>query len=248
MLWGGKVLTVRLGSAIAQLSYLPQTLRLVWSASRYWTLAWIVLLVIQGLLPVATVYLTRLGVNSLVAVAGTGSSWESIQPILIPVVLMAGVLLLTEFLQSAIEWSRTAQSELVQDHISALVHEKSVAVDLAFYESSGYYDHLERARSDASSRSIGLVESSGSLLQNSTTLIGMIAILLPYGAWLPTVLLVSTLPAFYLVLRLNRRYHKWWQQKTTNRRWLQYYEMLITHSAVAAELRLFNLGSHFQSA
>lgn len=240
--------TNRLRSAVAQLSYLQQTFHLVWSAARTWTLAWFILLVIQGLLPVVTVYLTRLLVNRLVAVVGIGSSWDSIQPILVPGVLMAGVLLLTEFLRSGSEWIRTAQSELVQDHISALIHKKSVAVDLAFYESSEYYDRLNRARSDASSRSLSLLENSGSLLQNSITLLAMAAVLIPYGAWIPFVLLISTLPAFYVVLRLNRRQHWWWQQTTTDRRWLQYYEMLLTHSAIAAELRLFNLGPHFRSA
>ena len=211
-------------------------------------LAWIVLLVAQGLLPVATVYLTRLLVNRLVAVAGKGMAWDSIQLILIPAALMTGVLLLTELLRSAIEWVRTAQSELVQDHISTLVHEKSVAVDLAFYESSEYYDHLNRARSDASGRSLALLENTGSLLQNSITLLAMAGILLPYGVWLPAFLLFSTLPAFYVILRLNRHHHRWWQRTTTDRRWLQYYELLLTNSAVAAELRLFNLGSYFQSA
>ncbi|HEY9667300.1 MAG TPA: ABC transporter ATP-binding protein [Coleofasciculaceae cyanobacterium] len=231
-----------------QLSYLPQTLRLVWAAAHHWTLAWIILLVVQGLLPVATVYLTRLLVNSLVAVSGQGMTWESVQLILVPAVFMASVLLLTEFLRSAIEWVRTAQSELVQDYISALVHEKSVAVDIAFYESSEYYDHLNRARSDASSRSLALLENSGSLLQNSITFVAMAAILLAYGIWLPAFLLLSTLPAFYIVLRLNRRHHQWWQRTTTDRRWLQYYDLLLTNDAVAAEIRLFNLGSYFQSA
>lgn len=239
--WRGK-----LHNAVSQLSYLPQTFRLVWVAAQYWTLAWVVLLVVQGLLPVGTVYLTRFLVNSLVAVAGTGSSWKNIQPLLMPAALMAGVLLLSEFLRSASEWIRTAQSELVQEHISGLIHEKSIAVDLAFYESSGYYDHLERARSDASSRSLALLENTGSLLQNSITLIAMAAVLIPFGAWLPFVLLFGTLPAFFVVLRLNRRYHRWWQQTTTDRRWLQYYEMLLTHSAAASELRLFNLGPHFR--
>lgn len=211
-------------------------------------LAWIVLLVVQGLLPVATVYLTRLLVDRIVAVAGKGMTGESIQFILVPAILMAGVLLLAEFLLSAIGWVRTAQSELVQDYITTLVHEKSVAVDIAFYESPDYHDHLNRARSDASSRSLALLENSGSLLQNSITLLAMTAILLPYGVWLPAFLLLSTLPAFYIVLRLNRRHHQWWQRTTTDRRWLQYYELLLTNDAVAAELRLFNLGSYFQSA
>ena len=238
----------RVNQVRTQLYYWPRTFGLVWSASQNWTIAWVVLLVVQGLLPVATVYLTRLLVNSLVAVIGAGISWKSIQTMLLPVALMAGVLLITEVLRSLIEWVRTAQSELVQDHISNLVHEKSVAVDLTFYESSEYYDHLNRARSDASGRSLALLENSGSLLQNSITLLAMAAILLPYGVWLPAFLLFSTLPAFYVMLRLNRHHHQWWQRTTTDRRWLQYYEVLLTNSAVAAELRLFNLGSYFQLA
>jgi ATP-binding cassette subfamily B protein len=238
----------RLKGYVTQLSYLPQTGRLVWAAAHNWMLVWIGLLVMQGLLPVATVYLTRLLVDRIVAVAGQGINWESIQFILVPATLMAGVLLLTECLGTSIGWVRTAQSELVQDYISALVHEKSITIDLAFYESSDYHDHLNRARSDASGRSLALLENSGSLLQNSITLLAMAAILLPYGIWLPALLLLSTLPAFYIVLRLNRRHHQWWQETTTDRRWVQYYELLLTNDSVAAELRLFNLGSYFQSA
>ncbi|MBW4641174.1 MAG: ABC transporter ATP-binding protein/permease [Gloeocapsa sp. UFS-A4-WI-NPMV-4B04] len=241
-------LKTKLRRTIAQLSYLPQTFRLVWDAAHNWTLAWVILLVVQGLLPVATVYLTRYLVNSLVAIVGKGKSWDNLQPILIPAALMAGVLLLTELLRSAITWVRTAQSELVQDKISGLIQEKSAAVDLAFYESSEYYDHLNRARSDASSRSLSLLENSGSLLQNSITLLAMAGVLIPYGVWIPFVLLISTLPAFYVVLRLNRHHHKWWQETTPERRWLQYYEMLLTQGVAAAEVRLFNLGPHFQAA
>jgi len=49
------------------------------------------------------------------------------------------------------------------------------------------------------------------------------------------------------VLHSNRDYHQWWQQTTADRRWTQYYDMMLTHSAVAAELRLFDL-SYFQSS
>ncbi|MDF5716552.1 MAG: ABC transporter ATP-binding protein [Rhizonema sp. NSF051] len=241
-------MVIKLNSTISQLSYLPQTFRLVWAASRSWTLGWMVLLVVQGVLPTATVYLTRWVVNSLVASVGAGISENSIQKVVIPVGLMAGVLLLNEVLGSASEWIRTAQSELVQDHISRLVHSQSMAIDLGCYESSQYHDHLNRARSGAGERSLALLENTGSLLQNSITLLTMAAVLLPYGIWLPFFLLFSALPAFYVVLCLNKRYYRWWQQTTIDRRWLEYYEILLTESTVASEMRLFNLGSYFQSA
>lgn len=210
-------------------------------------MAWIILLTVQGILPATTVYLTRLVVDSLVAAMKAGADWD-LQIILVPIALMAGVLLLTELLQGILNWIRTVQAELMQDYMSALIHEKAVAADLAFYESSDYHDKLEQARSDASIRSLALLENSGSLLQNSITLLAMAAVLIPYGAWLPLALFVSMLPALAVVLRSNRDYHQWWQQTTVDRRWTQYYDMMLTHSAVAAELRLFDLGSYFQSS
>ncbi|BAZ11059.1 ABC transporter-related protein [Calothrix sp. NIES-4071] len=237
-----------LGRAIARISYLPKTLDLVWTASKGWTIVWAILLVIQGLTPVAMVYLTRAAVDGLVAVMGAGVTWQSAQPIIIPAAAMACVLLVGGSLQTVMEWVRTAQSEFVHDHITTLIHQKSVAVDYAFYESSEYYDRLNRARSDASGQSLSLLENLGNGLQNSITLLSMAAILLPYGAWLAVVILISALPSLYIMLNLNRYYHRWWEQSTTERRRVEYYDVLLTNSNTAAELRLFNLGQEFQSA
>ncbi|BAZ11069.1 ABC transporter-related protein [Calothrix sp. NIES-4071] len=231
-----------------QLSYLSQTFNLIWAASRNWTLAWMILIVFQGVLPAASVYLTRLVVDSIVRVVGKGISWQSTQAILIPVGLMAGVLLLTEFLQGASEWIKTAQSELVQDYISGLVHKQSIAIDFGCYESSEYNDRLERARDGAGSRSLALLENTGTVLQSSITLFAVAAILIPYGFWLPILLVVSAFPAFYVAFNLNLHQFQWSQRTTTDRRRLQYYELLLTSSWAAKELRLFNFGSYFQSA
>ncbi len=237
----------RLRQVIVQLSYLPRTLRLIWSAAPGWTLAWISLLIVQGLIPVVLVSLTRLLVDGVVAIRDTAGSLEKAGPVLFLAVLMATVVLLAEFLQGTSEWIRTAQSELIQEHISALIQRKSLAVDLAFYESPDFYDHLYRALSDANSRPQSLLESSGSLLQNSITLVAMALVLAPYGVWLPVALLMSTLPALYIVLRYNWQSHQWWEKTTTDRRRTVYYNLMLTTPEGAAEVRQFDLGGHFQS-
>ena len=158
------------------------------------------------------------------------------------------MVLLQEIARAISGWIRTSQAELIRDHLTGLVHEKSVAVDVAFYESSEYHDQLERARNDLSSRPLTLLESFGSLVQNLITLLAMGGLLIPYGIWLPALLVLSTVPGFYVVMHFNRRYHRWWEQTTADRRRAQYYDMMLTHSGVAAELRLFDLGPHFKSA
>jgi ATP-binding cassette subfamily B protein len=230
-----------------KVSNVVRTFRLVWSASRGWTLLWIALLVVQGVLPVATVQLTRLLVNTLTSSMGAGGSWTSFAPVVALAGLMAAVLLLTESLQICAEWVRNNQSELIQDRLSQLVHEKSMSADMGFFEMSAFYDHLHRARTDAANRPLALLESSGSMLQNGITLVAMAGVLLPYGIWLPPALVLSTLPALLVVLRSSRRYHAWWNSTTLLRRRIQYFEVLLTEPFHAGELRLFKLGTHFRS-
>jgi ATP-binding cassette subfamily B protein len=160
---------------------------------------------------------------------------------------MAGVVGLKELVQAVSGWVRTAQAELVRDHLSAMIHQKSIEIDLAYYESPEYHDQLERARTELSSRPLALLESLGGLLQASISLLAMAMLLIPYGAWLPFALFLSTVPAFYVVVHFSRRYHSWWEQTTADRRRAQYYDMMLTHSTMAAELRLFGLGPHFKS-
>jgi ATP-binding cassette, subfamily B, bacterial len=243
MFSSAKILSSKLRKALAQLPYLPRALKLVWAVARRWTTAWIALLIMQGLLPAATVYLTKLVVDGVVVALRNGNS----RPVLWPLLLLGVVLLLMEVVRNAINWVRTVQAELLQDHITSLIHEKSVSVDLAFYELSDYYDHLHRARAEARYRPVALLGNLGALLQNSITLVAMGAILIPLGPWLALALLLSTLPAFYVVVHYALAEYQWRQRTTADDRRAWYYDLVMTTAEAAAEIRLFGLGQHFQS-
>ena len=241
------LLSSKLRKALAQLPYLPRALWLVWEVARPWTSAWIVLLIVQGLLPAATVYLTKLVVDGVVVSVRVGGSWPEMRRVLLTLLLLGGVLLAMEVVRNVINWVRAVQAELLQDHITALIHEKSVTADLAFYELADYYDHLHRARVEARYRPVALLGNLGALLQNSITLIAMGAILIPLGPWLALALLLSTLPAFYVVLHYALAEYQWRQRTTADDRRAWYYDWIMTTAEAAAEIRLFGLGRHFQS-
>jgi ATP-binding cassette subfamily B protein len=240
-----KLLKTKLGEARQQLPYLPRALGLVREAAGRWTLLWLALLIIQGLLPAAIVTLTRYLVDSLVVIIGGGASAENIRPAVLLVILLALILLLTEILTGLSRWARTVQSELVTDYLSKLTHRKAISLDLNFYESADYYDMLHRARVDASHRPVALLENLGSLIQNGITLAAMAVVLLQFGLWIPLVLVGSTLPAFYVVFDYAVRQHRWRMQTTADQRMLAYYDWLLTRRETAAELRLFGLGDYF---
>lgn len=240
-------LRTKLQLGLFQLPFLTRVLGLVWNAAQRWTLAWLILLVVQGLLPAVTVYLTRTLVNQLVAVLQVDDVANAFWSLLPLVAIMAAAVLLGELLGYAADFVRTVQAELVRDHISGLIHKKSVEVDLAFYDMPDYYDSLYRAQYHALDRPLTLLEHLGGVLQNGITLAAMVAVLLPFGVWLPLALLVSSLPAFYILITHRLRWHQWRLKNTESERRTWYYNWLMTDNEVAAEVRIFSLGDHFHS-
>ena len=243
------VLSTKLAVLARQLRHLPRALRLVVAAAGVWAWVWLALLLVQGLIPVAIVYLTRDLVNSLAQAVRSGvDDLPSFAPTLWLAAAMGGLVLLGELLRGATAWVKTIQAKQVEDHVSALIHEKSTSVDLAFYESAEFHDHLHRARDEATYRPVALLENAGSLVQNSITLVAMALVLIPYGWWMSAALVVSTVPAFLVVLRFAVRQHQWRMRVTEDERRSHYYSWMMTASETAAELRLFGLSSYFQQA
>jgi ATP-binding cassette subfamily B protein len=242
------LLSRKLAAALAQSRHLPRGLALIWRAAPRWTAAWAALLAVQGLLPLATVCLTRTLVDGLVAAGRANGSWPVIRPALTAAALLAAVTLLSEALRAAAGLIRAYQTELVQDHITGLVHRKSVEADLAFYDAPEFFDHLHRARVEASYRPAALIDTLGSLVENGITLAAMFGVLLSFGFWVPAMLAVGTLPALAVVLRYALKQHEYRLRTTPQERLTWYYDWLLTARETAAEIRLFGIGRHFCDA
>lgn len=231
----------------AQLPYLPQALALAYRAAGGLTLLWLFLLMLQGLLPVALVYLTKVLVDGVATVIAAGAGSRTLTVVVVPALAFGGVLIATEVLAGAARWLRTAQAEKVQDHVHELIHTQAMRLDVSYYDDPGYYDQLHRARVDALSRPAALIENVGALTQSFITLVAMAGVLLTFGLAIPLVLALSTIPALLVVLRHTLRFHRWRVENTLIIRKTQYYDMMLTSRDAAAEMRLFNLGAHFRT-
>ncbi len=230
----------------SQLPYLPQAFSLVYSAAGGLTLAWLTLLLIQGLMPTATVFLSKILVDGMARTVSAGKGWQEMIQLWPAAAAMAVILISTEILQGIGGWVKTAQSEQIQDFIHQRIHDKAMGLDMSFYDNPGFYDQLHRARVDAISRPSALLENAGSLLQNFITLIAMAGVLMTFGFWIPLLLILSTLPALAVVLRHTIRFHRWRMASTQTTRKTHYYDMMISARESVAEMRLFQLGPHFR--
>lgn len=230
----------------SRLSYVRRIGAIVWVAAGLWNIAWLGLLIVQGVIPAALVYMTKWLVDTLTVSLGGGASWETGREILVPAAVMGGLLLAQRTLSGFAEWVGVVQSERVQDHIKRIIHDKAITTDYAYFEMAEHLDLLDQANRQAVSNTLSIQRTLGGLLSSVVTLISVAVLLMQYAWWLPLVLLVGTLPGFIVLVRHNRKYHAWWKRATQEHRWASYYDIMLTVPSAAAEVRLYRFGEFFR--
>jgi len=227
--------------------HLGPALRLVWESAPGWTMTSTLLVVVQGMLPLASLYLMKLMVDAVAAGLTTPGPDKGIafEQVAIYIALMGAVALATAGIASVAKLASEGQSLAVTDHISAILHKKSVAVDLAYYESARYHDTLHRAQREGALRPLRLVNSLAQLGQNGLSLTVMAGLLLSLHWGVAAVLLIAAIPDALVRLRYAGKLFRWQRQTTSTERQAHYYDRMLTGNTHAQEVRLFNLGPLF---
>jgi len=219
---------------------------LVWRSSPRWTLVNLFLVLIQGLLPLVALYLMKRLVDVVTAGVSAADKSAAVQQVIYWILLAAVVAVVTAFSRSISELASEAQSYLVTDHVSDLIHAQSIQIDLEYYESSSHYDTLHRAQQEATYRPTRIVNGLVQIGQNGISLLGVIGLLLAFNPYLAFVLFAAALPTVLVRIFYTRRLYRFEQEQTKQERKAWYYHWIMTNSGYAKEVRLFDLGSMFK--
>ena len=232
-------------SKIKQSLRLLPALRLVWQSSPRLTIARIVLLTFQGILPVISIYLTKLIIDNVAANLTNTDKAIAFQQVLFLIALAGGVTLLNTLCTSLTELVTTAHSQRVTDYMQGIINAKSIAADLEYYENPRYYDTLQRAQQEAPYRPPQILNRLALLGQNAVSLIAMISLLLSLHWSITGVLFVGALPAMVVRLKYSRVIYNWQRKWTPPQRQAMYLGWMLTSDQFAKEIRLFDLGDYF---
>ena len=226
---------------------LGRALRLVGRAAPGWTLANLALVLVQGALPLAALYVMKRILDAVAAAVGTPGRPELAQTVWLWI-LVAGVVALVIALTRLLgEYATEAHALQVTDSVAGILHAQSIAVDLAYYEDPAYYDTLHRAQGEAPYRPARIVGGLVQIAQNGLALAGIAAWLVSFNWALAAVLFLAVLPGAFARLVYSRRLYGLQQAQTEQERRSWYYHTVLTEVLHAKELRIFNLGALFQA-
>lgn len=226
---------------------LRRALQFVLQAAPGWTVAQVCLIVIQGLLPLGMLYLTKLVIDTLAEGLNVADKTLVADQMVILLILAAGVMLLTFICSAIADLVNTALSDRVTDHMQGILLNKSIDIDLEYYETPRYHDTLQRAQREAPYRPRQILTHLTQTGQNLISLIAMLGLLLSLHWGIIGVLLVAAIPMMLVRTRHTRVMYHWQRRRTPMERQAWYRGSLLTGEQSAKEIRLFNLGDHFLS-
>ena len=224
---------------------LLSTLRLVWQSSPGWSIARTVLVLIQGILPLLSIYLTKHIIDRVtdnVTTVDPSAEFGRVLPLLI---VAAGVMITMSLCTALTELVNTAHAQKVTDYMQGLIHRKSVEADLEYYETPRYYDALQRAQKEAPYRPPLILNRLSQVGQNGISLIAMMGLLLSLHRGIVGILIAAAIPAVLVRLKYAQVNYRWQRRRTQMERQSMYLGWLLTGDQFAKEIRLFNLGSLF---
>ena len=168
--------------------YLRRAIALVWRSAHGWTLASIALVIVQGILPLVSLYLMKLIVDA-VTIGATARvvAFESVAWL---IAALGAATVIGAAAQSLATLVGEAQSQNVTDYVQNVIHAQSVKMDLAYYENAAYYDTLHRAQQEAPYRPTRLVNGMVLVAQSGLTL-ATLAVLLISLHWIIALVLVA---------------------------------------------------------
>lgn len=223
---------------------LRQGLTLLWQSGPGWTGLQLALLIVQGVVPVLALYLTKAIVDAVTAALAGGPRDPSRIALLVG--LAGGVAILGAALRALSGLVAEMQSIRLGDRVQDVLHQRSVELDLQYYESSEYHDTLHRAQLEAPHRPARIVGDLAQVGLGTVSLVGVMGLLISFHWLLLVVLLAAALPGMVVKARFADRLYQWTHRGSPAQRLMRYLNSLLTTVEFAKEIRLFGLGGVFR--
>ena len=225
-----------------------RVLPILWASARAWSIIAMVLLVLEIVFGLLTLYLIKSLVDAITTLLGTEGQEVDLRGVLVQVGAFGAATLAYLVTRSLSGLAREAQGMQVADHVDRMIHSRAVTADLAFYESPAYFDTLQRARQSGNQRPAQVTSNILMLGKNLIMLAAVTVLLVSINWMLLPILLVAIVPALLVRIHFTRKLYDWKRRRTPMERRASYLDWLMTSDLHAKELRLNQLGDFLRNS
>ena len=224
--------------------YSRRAIELVWVTNGRLTVALAVLTLIAGVLPAAMAYVGALIIDAVLEATRVAKDTGvvSLTRVFTLVAVEALIVATITGAQRGISLCQALLRAQLGQRVNVMILEKAITLELAQFEDSEFYDKLTRARREASSRPLSLVNRTFGLGQNLISLISYGVLLVQFSPWAVLILVLAGLPSFVAETRFSGQAFTLFRWRSPETRMQIYLETVIAREDNVKEVKLFGLG------
>ncbi|MDN3558835.1 ABC transporter ATP-binding protein [Vreelandella neptunia] len=231
--------------------YSRRALGLVWETSRWMMLGLALCTLVAGVLPAVAAWVGQLIVDGVVSAmeshqaASDPDLLASIKPVLTLVGIEAVIIALIALAQRGLSAQQSLLRALLGQKVNVMILEKAGQLSLSQFEDSELYDQLTRARREASTRPLALVNKTFGLLQNAISLGSFGVLLVQFSPWALLILVAGALPVFISEAKFSGDAFRLFRWRSPQTRMQIYLETVLAREDSIKEVKLFGLEGLF---
>ena len=214
---------------------------MVWSTSRWLSVATLALRFISALFPLASLWVAKLIIDLVVrAIRSQPIDRSLVWKLLILELLLA---IAADVLGRLVSLVDSLLGDQFTNHVSLRLMRHATSLDLVSFEDPVFYDKMERARRQTTAR-LGMLASLAGMAQQFLTLLSMLSAVIFVYPWLLLLLVAATVPVFLGETRFALLNYSMLYRYTPERRELDYLRYLGVSNESAKEIKIFGLGNY----
>ncbi|MDW3196125.1 MAG: ABC transporter ATP-binding protein [Cytophagales bacterium] len=216
-------------------------LRIVWESAPKWTAYSIVIILLQGVLPI----LSLLVFKHVIDMVTTGQA--SFNEVLMPLIGMGLIQLAIATISSLSQLLSEMQQQKVRDRMAYIVQNKALNLDLSYYENPDYHNTYYKAQQEGFTRPVQVVRGIMNLLNNMVSLVFIAGLLGTMESWAAVLMVTISLPNAYVKYKFSNKSFLWRKNRIPIERESHYLNRLLTLTEYVKEMKLLRVGSVIQS-
>jgi len=221
--------------------YSRKAVELVWETNRLLLVLLATLTIVAGFLPATIAWVGKAIVDGVLRAAASGT-WADQQHALGWIAAELGLVAAVALVQRGIDVLESLLRVELGHRVNVMILEKALELELVHFEDSEVYDAMTRARREASSRPLSLVERTFGLVQNAIALTTYGALLLSFSPLAVLVLAVASIPAFVAETRFAGEAFRLFSWRAPETREQMYLETVVAREDYAKEVKLLAIG------
>lgn len=223
---------------------------LVWKSSPLILICMIFVAITQGLVPVITSLISKQLINTLQTILTNQNAGVQIESfvesgLLFLVIFLFLFRLLNRIAGRLSAFTSRIIGEQITKTVKLIIMEKAKSIDISSYDTPEFYEKLENANREASTRPVTILQNTFKMVSNTISLVSYLIILLSAIPLAALAVIVVTIPSAIINFVYRKKNAEYIKQNSKGRREMNYYAERAVNRDAAKEVRIFGLGDTF---